>query len=577
MQAISLKKIRNIGIMAHIDAGKTTSTERMLFYTGKVYRIGEVDEGTATMDWMEQEQERGITITSAATSCLWKDHRINIIDTPGHVDFTAEVERSLRVLDGAVAVFCAVGGVEPQSETVWLQADRYKVPRIAFVNKLDRSGADFFQTLEEMRRKLGAPAVAYQIPWGLESGLKGVIDLVLDKAVVFDPSTQGVEYGEIPVPEEMRKEAARWRESLIEALSEFDESLLGEYLDGATVGAKRIRELTRQAVIANRLVPVLCGSALKNIGIQPLLDAVVGYLPSPLDVPPVRVFTQDGEEETRPSDPAGPLTALVFKIVSDEHCGKLAYLRLYAGKLKKGQSVLNATTRKKSRVTRILEMHANRRQERQEIAAGEIAAVVGLDQATTGDTITDPSRAVMLERMQFAEPVISMAVEPRSPAEADRLREAMIKLTEEDPTFRVNHNEDTGQTIVSGMGELHLQIVVDRLQREFRVHARLGKPSVAYRETIEERKVGQRTTLDVLNTQQEVINAQIALAQARRFQRRATDLAGLPFSTVDLQLLLEIAGRAVRAEEIAQRGAAAFDGVAEDLLHRVGELSIARQ
>ncbi|HPQ67182.1 MAG TPA: elongation factor G, partial [bacterium] len=491
MQAISLKKIRNIGIMAHIDAGKTTSTERMLFYTGKVYRIGEVDEGTATMDWMEQEQERGITITSAATSCLWKDHRINIIDTPGHVDFTAEVERSLRVLDGAVAVFCAVGGVEPQSETVWLQADRYKVPRIAFVNKLDRSGADFFQTLEEMRRKLGAPAVAYQIPWGLESGLKGVIDLVLDKAVVFDPSTQGVEYGEIPVPEEMRKEAARWRESLIEALSEFDESLLGEYLDGATVGAKRIRELTRQAVIANRLVPVLCGSALKNIGIQPLLDAVVGYLPSPLDVPPVRVFTQDGEEETRPSDPAGPLTALVFKIVSDEHCGKLAYLRLYAGKLKKGQSVLNATTRKKSRVTRILEMHANRRQERQEIAAGEIAAVVGLDQATTGDTITDPSRAVMLERMQFAEPVISMAVEPRSPAEADRLREAMIKLTEEDPTFRVNHNEDTGQTIVSGMGELHLQIVVDRLQREFRVHARLGKPSVAYRETIEERKVGE--------------------------------------------------------------------------------------
>jgi len=491
MTATSLQKLRNIGIMAHIDAGKTTTTERILFYTGKVYRIGAVDEGTATMDWMEQEQTRGITITSAATSCTWRDHRINIIDTPGHVDFTAEVERSLRVLDGAVALFCAVGGVEPQSETVWLQADRYRVPRIAFVNKLDRSGADFFGTLQDMRTKLGAPAVAFQIPWGLESELRGVIDLVRNKAVVFDQDSQGLEYEEIDVPEEISVEAERWRERLLEAVSDFDETVLSDYLEGKPVGAKKIREAARRGVLAGRLVPVLCGSALKNVGVQPLLDAVVYFLPSPVEVPPVKLSTEDGEELTLPADPAGTLAALIFKVVTDEHAGKLSYVRVYSGTLKKGAQVMNSITRKKSRITRILEMHANRRTERDSICAGDIAALVGLDRAATGDTLVPPGKPYMLERMQFAEPVISMAVEPKSPAESDRLQEAMIKLAEEDPTFRVALNEDTGQTIISGMGELHLQVMVSRLLKEFRVHARLGKPSVAYRETIEERKRGE--------------------------------------------------------------------------------------
>jgi len=477
--------------MAHIDAGKTTTTERILFYTGRVYRIGEVDDGTASMDWMEQEQERGITITLAATYCHWKNHRITIIDTPGHVDFTAEVERCLRVLDGVVAIFCAVGGVEPQSETVWHQADRYDIPRIAFVNKMDRTGADFFAVVEAMKTKLGARAIPIQIPWGIEDTFQGVIDLIHNQAIRFSPDDQGAHPEKGPIPDELEEVAGRYRSQLLEALAEQDDDILTDYLEGREITLDRVKKILRQSVITGKIIPVLCGASLRNIGTQPLLDAIVDYLPSPLEVPPVRVFDQEGNKATRPPDKKGPLTALVFKIVSDDYCGKLVYIRVYCGTLKKGQKILNSSSRRKERVSRLLEMHANRREERQEVIAGDIAAVVGLECVSTGDTICDPGHPVFLEGMRFAEPVISMAVEPQSPSESEKMKEILDKLAGEDPTFKLNLNEETGQTIISGMGELHLQVMVGRASREFSVRVKMGKPSVAYRETIEERKSGE--------------------------------------------------------------------------------------
>ncbi len=491
MHDLSLNKIRNIGIMAHIDAGKTTTTERILFYTGKVYRIGAVDEGTASMDWMEQEQERGITITSAATSCYWKKHRITIIDTPGHVDFTAEVERCLRVLDGAVAVFCAVGGVEPQSETVWHQADRYGIPRIAFVNKMDRAGADFFAVVEAMKNKLGCVAVPIQIPWGGEETFCGVIDFVNGQAISFPLTEAGGEPSRGPIPDELRDSAERHRNLLLEALAEHDDELLTDYLEGRKIGPTKIKEVLRRCVISGKLVPVLCGASLRNIGAQPLMDAIIDFLPSPLDVPPIRVFDREGNEDLRTPDPKGPLTALVFKIVSDDYCGKLVYIRIYCGTLQQGEKILNASNRRKERISRILEMHANRREERQEIGPGEIAAVVGLERVGTGDTITEIASPVLLEGMRFAEPVISMAVEPHSPAESEKMEEVLGKLSEEDPTFKLRKDDETGQTIIAGMGELHLQVMIERALREFSIRMRMGTPSVAYRETVEERKRGE--------------------------------------------------------------------------------------
>jgi elongation factor G len=491
MRAIPLTKVRNIGIMAHIDAGKTTTTERILFYTGKVYRLGNVDEGTATMDWMEQEQERGITITSAATTCFWRGHQINIIDTPGHVDFTAEVERSLRILDGAVALFCAVGGVEPQSETVWHQADRYHVPRIAFVNKMDRSGADFWEVIREIRHKLGGGAVAVQIPWGAEADFKGVVDLIENQAVLFDSESQGAKIQKLPIPPELEEEAALRRNQMLEALAEHDETILTKYLEGEKVAAAEIRVALRRWVVANKLVPVLCGAALRNKGIQPLMDAVVDYLPSPLEVSPSRVVDSRGMEEMRPVQDDGPFTALVFKVVSDDYCGQLNYVRVYSGSIKKGQTVFNSSLRRKGRISRILEMHANRRQEKGELFAGEIAALVGLDGATTGDTLCSPGEAVVMEKMQFAEPVISMAIEPHSPADLEKLHDILRRLVGEDPTLRLETDSDSGQTIISGMGELHLQVLVQRLIREHGLKVRLGKPTVSYRETVEETKTGE--------------------------------------------------------------------------------------
>lgn len=491
MQVVPLNKVRNIGIMAHIDAGKTTTTERILFYSGEVYRIGEVDEGTASMDWMDQEQERGITITSAATSCYWKDHRIAIIDTPGHVDFTAEVERSLRVLDGAVAVFCAVGGVETESETVWLQADRYGTPRIAYVNKMDRSGADFFSVVEEMKSKLGAAAVPIQIPWGGEDNFLGVIDLVNSRAIRFSSPATIAEPEVIPIPEDLVPLAEKYRSLLLEALADHDDGIITDYLEGKKIAPGRIKKVLRQTVLAGKLVPVLCGASLRNIGVQPLLDAIIDYLPSPLDVPPVKVINQKGEEEIRNENPADPLTALVFKIVNDQHCGRLAYLRLYSGVLKKGQKIINASSRRQARVSRLLEMHSDRRVERDQLGPGDIAAVVGLESVRTGDTICDLKNPVILEGMKFAEPVISMAVEPYSPAESEKLEETLSKLASEDPTFQFHRNSETGQNLISGMGELHLQVMGERALREYSLRMRMGEPSVAYRETIEERKMGE--------------------------------------------------------------------------------------
>ncbi|ADO77815.1 elongation factor G [Halanaerobium praevalens] len=478
-----LEKTRNIGIMAHIDAGKTTTTERILYYTGRVHKMGETHDGASVMDWMEQEQERGITITSAATTCQWKENRINIIDTPGHVDFTVEVERSLRVLDGAIALFCSVGGVEPQSETVWRQADKYGVPRIAFVNKMDRTGADFFRAVDMMKDRLGANAVPIQLPIGSEDKFDGVVDLVEMDAIVYEDDL-GVNFDRVEIPEDMQEQAAEYRETLMEALAEEDDEFMMKYLEGE-VSTEDIKNLLRQAVLNVNVIPVLCGTAFKNKGVQMLLDSVLDYLPSPTDVPAIEGFNPDTEEtEIREADDDAPFSGLAFKIMSDPYVGKLAFFRSYSGTLEAGSYVYNATADIRERVGRILQMHANRREERDVIYAGDLGALVGLKNTSTGDTICDQDNPIVLEAMEFPEPVIGVAIEPKSKADQDKLGEALQRLAEEDPTFRVHTDEETGQTIIEGMGELHLEVIVDRLLREFKVDANIGKPKVAYRETV---------------------------------------------------------------------------------------------
>jgi len=480
-----LDKTRNIGIMAHIDAGKTTTTERVLYYTGINYKIGEVHEGTATMDWMVQEQERGITITSAATTCFWRDHRINLIDTPGHVDFTIEVERSLRVLDGAVAVFCSVGGVEPQTETVWRQADKYRVPRIAFVNKMDRLGADFFRAVRMIQERLGARPVPLQLPIGAEENFKGVVDLVQMKAVVWDEESLGAKYRVEPIPSGLAGQAEEYREKLLEAIADCNESVMEKYLDGREITETELRGAIRQAGLELKIVPVLCGAAFRNKGVQLLLDAVVDYLPSPLDVPPLRgIHPTSQKEEERPPKDEAPFSALAFKIMTDPFVGTLTFFRVYSGALFSGSSVYNSTKGKRERIGRLLKMHANKREEIKEVYAGDIAAAVGLRTATTGDTLCDEDHPIILESIEFPEPVISIAIEPKSKADQEKLGLSLQKLTTEDPSFRVRTDEETGQTIISGMGELHLEIIVDRLLREFNVGANVGKPQVAYKETV---------------------------------------------------------------------------------------------
>jgi len=481
----SLDKTRNIGIMAHIDAGKTTTTERILYYTGITYKLGEVHEGTATMDWMVQEQERGITITSAATTCFWKDFRINIIDTPGHVDFTAEVERSLRVLDGAVAIFDSVAGVEPQSETVWRQADKYSVPRIAFMNKMDRPGADFFASVESMKKRLAAKPVPIQIPLGKEENFEGVIDLVTMKAIVYEVETLGAEFTEIEIPDEYRQQAEEWREKMVEVVVEADDELLEQYLSGKVIEVDALQEGLHKGTCELRFTPCLCGSAFKNKGVQPLLDAILTCLPSPLDVPPIKGINPDTEEQVeRQASDSEPFSALIFKIVTDPFVGQLAFLRVYSGSLKAGSTAYISTQKRDERIGRLLKMHADKREEIKNVFSGDIAAAVGLKDVRTGDTICDKKHPVILEAMDFPAPVISVAIEPKTREDQDKLGFSMGKLMQEDPTFKVHVDPDTGQTIISGMGELHLEIIVDRLLREFGVGANVGKPQVAYKETI---------------------------------------------------------------------------------------------
>ena len=480
----ALAKIRNIGIMAHIDAGKTTTTERILFYTGRSHKLGEVHDGTAVMDWMEQEQERGITITSAATTCFWTDHQINIIDTPGHVDFTVEVERSLRVLDGAIAVFCAVGGVEPQSETVWRQADKYRIPRIAFVNKMDRAGASFSGCLAEMENRLGASPVAITLPAGSEDAFVGVIDLVTERLLRFREDTLGQDVIEEPVPDAFREESSAARMQLLEKLADFDEKLMEKYLGDQDIGPEEIHAALRKATLSLQLVPVLCGSAFKNKGLQPLLDAVVRYLPSPLDIPPVEGEGKNGERVVRKADAKEPLAALVFKLQSDPFVGSLAFVRVYSGELTLGQKLYNPRQRKTEKLAKLLKLHANKREEVQRIGAGDIGALVGLKFTQTGDTLCAIGDHVVLESISFPEPVIGIAIEPKTKADEGKLRESLDRVVQEDPSFRVTVSEDTGQTIISGMGELHLEIIVDRLVREFKVAANVGKPQVSWREAI---------------------------------------------------------------------------------------------
>ena len=480
----ALDKTRNIGVMAHIDAGKTTTTERILYYTGITHRMGEVHEGTAVMDYMEQEQERGITITSAATTCFWRDVRINIIDTPGHVDFTAEVERSLRVLDGAIAVFDAVAGVQPQSEAVWRQADKYGVPRLAFVNKMDRVGADFDRCLAMMRTRLGAHPVAIQAPLGKQDQFDGVIDLIEKKAIVYHEETLGAQYEESEIPAEYAARAKAYRDQLVESICEHDDLLMEKYVHGVEPTPAELRAGLRRATIALKLVPVVCGTAFKNKGVQPLLDAVVDFLPSPMEIPPVEGLSPDGSPLVRRAADEEPFAALVFKIMTDAYVGQLSFLRVYSGSMRTGSSVLNARRQKKERVGRLLKMHANKREDIDEVYAGDIAAAVGLKNVSTGDTICDPAHPIALESIDFPNPVISVSVEPKTKADQDKLGVALGKLAQEDPTFRVHTDPDTGQTLLSGMGELHLEIIVDRLLREFNVSAHVGKPQVAYRETI---------------------------------------------------------------------------------------------
>jgi len=491
-----LNLFRNIGIMAHIDAGKTTTTERVLYYTGITHKIGEVHEGTAIMDWMEQEQERGITITSAATTCFWErngvDHRINIIDTPGHVDFTMEVERSLRVLDGAVAVFDGVAGVEPQSETVWRQADKYGVPRICFINKLDRAGASFQRSFESIITRLGANPVALQIPIGLEDQFKGVVDIISMKGLIWNDESKGAQYETIEIPEELKEEAASAREKLIEAVATVDDDLMHKYVEGEKISEDEIRAALRKGTIGLRLVPVVTGSAFKNKGVQTLLDAVVDYLPSPLDIPPVEgVNPKSGHKEMRPPDASAPFSGLVFKIMADKHLGQLSFVRIYSGTIKSGSYAYNAAKDSRERVGRLMRMHANKREDIETASAGEIIAIGGMKQVTTGDTVCDETKPIILEAIDFPAPVIRVAVEPKTRADQDKLGIALGRLAQEDPSFTVSTDHETGQTIIAGMGELHLEIIVDRMKREFSVEANVGKPQVAYRETITQAAPGK--------------------------------------------------------------------------------------
>lgn len=479
----SLENTRNIGIMAHIDAGKTTTTERILFYTGKTHKIGETHEGASQMDWMEQEAERGITITSAATTVTWKGNRINVIDTPGHVDFTVEVERSLRVLDGAVAVFCAKGGVEPQSENVWRQAETYGVPRIAFINKMDILGANFYNAVDMMKSRLSANAVVLQLPIGKEDDFVGIVDLLNMDAIIYKDD-KGVEMEETDIPEDMKEMAQEWREKMVEAVAETDEELMMKYLEGEEISVEELKTAIRKATIACEMNPVFCGTAYRNKGVQPLIDAIIDYLPAPTDIPAIKGILEDGEESERHASDEEPFSALAFKIMTDPFVGKLAFFRVYSGTLTSGSYVLNATKNKRERIGRILQMHANTRTEITEVYAGDIAAAVGLKDTTTGDTLCDPAAPIILESMEFPEPVISVAIEPASKAAQEKMGIALQKLAEEDPTFTVRTDEETGQTIISGMGELHLDIIVDRLLREFKVEAKVGNPQVAYRETI---------------------------------------------------------------------------------------------
>jgi elongation factor G len=486
-----IERYRNIGIMAHIDAGKTTTTERILFYTGVSHKLGEVHDGAAVMDWMEQEQERGITITSAATTCFWSgmdqqwpEHRINIIDTPGHVDFTIEVERSLRVLDSAVAVFCAVGGVEPQSETVWRQANKYHVPRMAFVNKMDRAGADFLRVVDQIRERLGGNPVPVQLPIGAEEKFEGVIDLIRMKAIHWDDDKQGVDYELRDIPDELTGSAQEWRDKLVEAAAEGDEALLDKYLESGDLSEDEIKRGLRIRTLNNDVVLALCGSAFKNKGVQAMLDAVIEYMPSPIDVPSIRGILDDDSEDERPPDDSAPFAALAFKIATDPFVGNLTFFRVYSGVLNSGDTIYNPVKSKKERIGRLLQMHSNDREEIKEVRAGDIAAAVGLKDVTTGDSLVDPKSVITLERMEFPEPVISVAVEPKTKADQEKMGIALQKLAKEDPSFRVHTDEESGQTIISGMGELHLDIIVDRMKREFSVDANVGKPQVAYRETI---------------------------------------------------------------------------------------------
>ena len=479
-----LEKTRNIGIMAHIDAGKTTTTERILFYTGRVHKMGEVHDGAATMDWMVQEQERGITITSAATTCQWRDYCINIIDTPGHVDFTMEVERSLRVLDGAVAVFCSVGGVEPQSETVWRQADKYQVPRIAYINKMDRVGADFFKGLKMIRERLGANPVALQLPLGSEDHFKGIVDLIRNRAMIYTDDL-GTVAEDAVIPGDVAELAAEYRDKLIEAVAESDEELMMKYLEGEELTEDEIRAGIRKAALAVKIIPVLCGSSFKNKGVQPLLDAIVDFLPAPTDVPAIRGLNPEtGDEDQRLAGDNQPFSALAFKIMADPYVGKLTFFRVYSGRLNSGSYIFNSTKNKRERVGRILRMHANHREEIAEVFTGDIVAAVGLRDTSTGDTLCDDKQPIVLEAMEFPAPVIDVAIEPKTKADQDKMGVALMKLSDEDPTFRMRTDPETGQTIISGMGELHLEIIIDRLLREFKVEANVGKPQVAYKETI---------------------------------------------------------------------------------------------
>jgi elongation factor G len=481
---VSKGQTRNIGIMAHIDAGKTTTTERILYYTGVTYKMGEVDEGSATMDWMEQEKERGITITSAATTCFWKEHRINIIDTPGHVDFTIEVERSLRVLDGAIAVFCSVGGVEPQSETVWRQADKYRIPRIAFINKMDRTGADFQGCLQMMVDRLKTTPLPLQLPIGKEEGFEGIIDLISMKALLYDPNSLGTHFDVLDIPEAYLEEAHKHRETLIERLAEWDDQLMEKFVEGREISALELKQSVRNVTLQLKGTPVLCGAAFRNKGVQPLLDAIIDYLPSPLDIPPVKGVDLHGKELTFSANNGHPLSALAFKIMNDPYTGQLTFFRIYSGSLKSGDSVFNSIKGRRERIGRLLKMHANKREEIKEVTAGDIFAAVGLKYTTTGDTICSEERPIILESMNFPDPVISIAIEPKTKGDLEKLGNSLQKLALEDPSFKVKTDEETGQTILSGMGELHLEIIVDRLLREFKVEADVGRPQVAYRETI---------------------------------------------------------------------------------------------